>query len=642
MDLKTPVNRILHSTYSMKTNCIQTYLLAVLLALPAAVQAQFTYITNNGVITITGYTGGGTVNIPATINGLPVTSIGGGGFQNSGLTSVTIPDSITNIGDYVFSGTHLSNVTIPGNVTQIGFGAFYDCYNLASVTLNNGVTSIEDQAFLECDKLASVTIPDSVTSIGNGAFEWCSSLPSVTIGNGIISIGDHAFDGCWSLTAITVAANNPAYRSVNGVLLNKDLTTLVTFPGGLGGNYTIPDGVTDIGRLAFFNCINLQNVTMPDSVTNIGDYAFDTCINLTSVIIPNGIIRIGDYAFANDDYPFSISSLTNVTIGNSVTSIGDFAFSGTSLMNALIPDSVTNIGDFAFSECFNLTAIRVAAQNPVYNSAGGVLFDKSQTTLILFPPGLGGSYTIPDGITNIGNDAFEDTALTSVTIPNSVTSIGDGAFEGTALTNVIIPNSVTDIESEAFENCENLMNVTIGNGVSSIGNGALSGTALTRVTIPASVTNISDYAFSGCYYLTNVYFNGDAPFVVPNRFLIDHQGDFYPDGSFANDDAIIYYLPDTVGWSNTFAGSDVFAGFPTALWLPQIQTGNASFGVRTNQFGFNIAWVSGQTVTVEACTDLANPVWQPVQTNTLAGDTVYFNDPQWTNYPARFYRLRSL
>ena len=101
------------------------------------------------------------------------------------------------------------------------------------------------------------------------------------------------------------------------------------------------------------------------------------------------------------------------------------------------------------------------------------------------------------------------------------------------------------------------------------------------------------------------------------------------------DKVTVYYLPGTTGWGPTFGGR------PTALWQPQVQTTDASFGVRTNQFGFNIMWASGMVVAVDACTDLANPIWSPLQTNTLSADTLYFSDPEWTNYPARFYRLRS-
>jgi hypothetical protein len=98
--------------------------------------------------------------------------------------------------------------------------------------------------------------------------------------------------------------------------------------------------------------------------------------------------------------------------------------------------------------------------------------------------------------------------------------------------------------------------------------------------------------------------------------------------------AIVYYLPGTTGWSSTFAG------LPTALWKPSIQTADNNFGVRANQFGFNIDWVGDKTVVVEASTDLANPTWSPVGTNTLIDGSSYFSDSQWTNSPARFYRLR--
>jgi hypothetical protein len=100
-------------------------------------------------------------------------------------------------------------------------------------------------------------------------------------------------------------------------------------------------------------------------------------------------------------------------------------------------------------------------------------------------------------------------------------------------------------------------------------------------------------------------------------------------------DATAFYLPGTTGWGATFDG------LPTALWKPQAQTADSGFGVQTNLFGFNISWASGQTIVVEACTNLSNPLWQPVQTNTLTSGTAYFSDPQWTNYPGRFYRLRS-
>jgi hypothetical protein len=136
------------------------------------------------------------------------------------------------------------------------------------------------------------------------------------------------------------------------------------------------------------------------------------------------------------------------------------------------------------------------------------------------------------------------------------------------------------------------------------------------------VTNIGNQAFYYCTKLTGVYFGGNPPSLG--------QGIFAGDTS-----TTVYYLPDVTGWGAAFGGR------PTALWRPSIQTDDASFGVRTNQFGFNIAWASGTTVIVEACANPANPIWTPLQTNILTSDLVYFSDPNWTNSPERFYRVRS-
>ncbi len=118
------------------------------------------------------------------------------------------------------------------------------------------------------------------------------------------------------------------------------------------------------------------------------------------------------------------------------------------------------------------------------------------------------------------------------------------------------------------------------------------------------------------------FFRGNAPDVDASAFFNAYN-------------SIVYYLPGTTGWPPTFSDR------PTALWLPQVHTSDGVFGVRTNQFGFNIAWASGQVVVVEAATNLANPTWLPLQTNTLTADTLYFSDPQWINHPGRFYRIRS-
>jgi hypothetical protein len=231
--------------------------------------------------------------------------------------------------------------------------------------------------------------------------------------------------------------------------------------------------------------------------------------------------------------------------------------------------------------------------------------------------GPGGAVIIPGEInglpvTTIGGAAFFNCrSLTSMTISDSVTAIWSGAFNNcTSLSSVTIGDGVTNIGIEAFGACSSLTTVTIGNGLSSLG----------------------EWAFSGCSSLTNVFFQGNAPsyayqgvFDLPNP-----NGAYYPPYW---DPATIFYLPGTTGWGTNFAG------LPTALWNPQVQTSGTSFGVQTNQFGFNITGTSNMVVAVEATTNLVNPVWSPVQTITLTGGPFYFSDPQWTGYGSRFYRL---
>jgi hypothetical protein len=136
------------------------------------------------------------------------------------------------------------------------------------------------------------------------------------------------------------------------------------------------------------------------------------------------------------------------------------------------------------------------------------------------------------------------------------------------------------------------------------------------------VTNLGLDAFYWCFDISSVYFEGNAP-ASSNAFYA------VP--------ATAYYLPGSTGW-------DVFntnSGISAVAWQPQIMTGDGSFGLVSNQFGFNVSWASNQKVAVDFCTNLANPLWQPLQTNTLSGGSAHFSDLQWTNSPGRFYRLRS-
>ena len=228
---------------------------------------------DNTTVMVAGYPSGneptGDLTIPesVTFGGIsyPVTSIGDEAFCDcSGLTSVTIPNSVTEIGRRAFDETAWYN-NQPDGLVYAGLLAYKYKGTMpsgTSIVLKEGTKGIADRAFDECSGLTSVTIPNSVTSIGKGAFYECRGLTSVTIPNSVTSIGDYAFDKCSGLTSVTI------------------------------GN-----SVTEIGDDAFLGCTGLTSITIPNSVTDIGDGAFDGCNGLTSVTIGNSVTLIGFEAF---------------------------------------------------------------------------------------------------------------------------------------------------------------------------------------------------------------------------------------------------------------------------------------------------------------------------------------------------------
>jgi hypothetical protein len=418
------------------------FLLGLCGSMQAAQFGKFTYTDYGSYVAITDFptTETGAVIIPAAINGKPVKRIGSGAFSYcSSLTTVTLPSSIT----------------------QIDPDAFSYCTNLATINFPSGLAAIGSKAFLYCESITTVSLPSSLTTLGASAFSRCSKLAS-----------------------ISVNASNPVFVSVGGALFNKSKTLLIQFPSGKGGSYSVPATVTEIGSEAFFNA-KLTSIQISSGLTKIANDGFYGCNNLTKITLPSTLKSVGDRAF-------SYSGLTAASLPKSVTSIGIRAYAACfSLASAHISENVTTLGSGVFSDCSSLTAISVSPANPKYAEKDGVVFDRSGATLLLFPSGRGGNYTVPYGVTTIADSAFFGCRnLVSVSLPVGLRSIGDGAFMlCSSLTSVQLPVGLTTIGSSAFWSCS----------------------GLSDITIPASVTSVEFYAFYGCSALGRVTFRGDAP-----------------------------------------------------------------------------------------------------------------------------------
>jgi len=614
-----------------------------------------------------------------------VTRIGSGAFSDcSGLSGVLVPGGVTNVGWWAFSDClGLTSVAIPGSVAFIGDYAFSGCDALNAINVSgdnanysslDGILFNSDQTVLiKCPsgKTGDYAMPLSVNVVKNEAFLGCSSLSSVTIPASVSNIGGYTFEGCAGLTAINVNASNAHYCSLDGVLFDNLVSTLIQYPiGKPQTSYAIPSNVNRIADCAFEGCAGLTDVAIPPSVTSIGDCAFKGCAGLTEITIPANVNNIGYQAFLdcvalaainvdsanvvyssvdgvlldNDNWwrtliqcpagktgtfaiPdgvrtigegafFNCAGLTGVTVPSTVYDIRDYAFFNcTGLTSIAIPDSCVYIGNLAFLNCLALTAIDVDANNARFCSVAGVLFNKSQTTLIQCPAGKAGSYCVPSSVTRLEDYAF---------------------FNCFLLTDVALPASVETVGECAFSNCRSLMGITAdeGNPNYSSQNGVLfskdmscliqypAGKTESSYTVSNSVTCIADGAFSGAESLRGVYFKGD----VPCSIGLD---------VFAGTDHVtVYYLRGAVGWGQPVDGHTA------VLWDPYVQAGSGFGRNEAGQFGFTVLGTNDMSVVVEACTNLVSAVWTPISTVTLSHGVGDFNDAASTNHPARYYRFR--
>ena len=440
-------------------------------------------------------------------------TIGISSYINPSASQITIPDvigdkTVVEIGDYTFYNySGLTSVTIPDSVKHIGSGAFSLCSGLTSVTISNNAKSIGGWAFAGCKNLTNIVVPSSVTSIGDSAFYGCSKLAGITL----------PFVG-----AALNGASNTHFGYIFGALnafvqssyIPASLKTVVITGGNSIGEWafqdcgnltkiTLPDGLAAIGDYAFRYCNGLTGIVVPDSVKSIGSDAFYGCNKLKSITLPfvgaslNGgsnthfgyIFGASNYSNQNSYVPASLktviikggnriwgsafygcSGLTDVTIPNGITSLDLYVFQNcTGLTNVSLPDGFQFIGYYVFSGCTGLTDIKIpdsvttvdigAFYNTgIYNNTANNRVVYADKWAVGYKGVLNGDLSLKPGTVGIASAAFSGyVGLTNVTIPNSVMYIGEYSFSGcNALTGITIPDGVTGIASCAFSGCGNL------------------------------------------------------------------------------------------------------------------------------------------------------------------------------------------
>ena len=240
--------------------------------------------------------------------------------------------SVTGI-DYRFYSNEKNNITscqLPENLKYIGFGLFNRCTNLAKIQIPDSVETIGARAFSGCEKLTELHIPNGVKIIGHEVIASCKNIKTINIPAGVEDIygglysessGMNAFSWSDGLEEITVDEENPFYRAIDGVLFNKEGTTLLQYPcGRSGAEYVIPEGVTKLAWGSFLETIYLETVRFPSSLEMINEYSFFKCSSLTSIDIPDTVQTIDSVAFAH------CSNLKQVIVGTGVTSLKTYAF----------------------------------------------------------------------------------------------------------------------------------------------------------------------------------------------------------------------------------------------------------------------------------------------------------------------------
>lgn len=386
------------------------------------------------------------------------------------LDGIVLPESLERMESYAFHFTGLSSITIPESITTLEEHTFGSCKNLTEVNFHEGVDTIHDFCFSGCESLRSIDLPDGLEEISWGCFS-ISGLETVTIPEGVKIIDSYAFDQCKNLKEIRI----PDSVTVMEQYCLRQTESLKTVD--------LPDGLRETGW-GMFQQGGLERIELPEGLTKVTEYTFCGCDALTEVILPDTVRYMEDYCFRE------CSSLKTVDLPENLQYLGWGMFLDSALEYLTIPESVRYTEDYVFAHCDQLKSLTWHDQPFTFGDYAFAYCEGPVT------------FDLPPRLTQLSWGMFSDSTIEYIDIPESVREVEDYAFSGCDyLEEVVFPDGITVMGDYVFRNCDALRSVHMPTGLNRIPWGCFWNSSIPELTIHEGVTEIGNQAFWDAYNL---------------------------------------------------------------------------------------------------------------------------------------------